>query len=142
MKKILDNQKGITLVEILAAVVIMGIVSVLIFNIQAESNKQYKDQLSENVQLRDVSYVLKVMTKEMRKTESNKITSSNINELTINTNTYTFDPMNNSININGQVFAKNIKNFTAKFLDNAWQIEIIDEDNLKVNTNIVVRGGS
>ncbi len=42
MKKIVNNQRGITLVEILAAVVIIGFLSILILNIQAESSDQYK----------------------------------------------------------------------------------------------------
>jgi prepilin-type N-terminal cleavage/methylation domain-containing protein len=137
--KIVTNEKGVTLVEILATIVITAIVATLIFNVQLSSSKQYDKQLNKNQQLNEVSYVLKVITKEMRKTTD--ISSINTG-IKIKNDEYKFDVNTNSIIKNHEPFATNIGEFMVEYKDNSWNIKIKNLDGKTVETKIVVRSGS
>lgn len=63
----LTNQKGLTLLEVLAAVTIISIIIVLLYGILFNSKEQYNSQTEKNEQLSDISYALKVITKDIRK---------------------------------------------------------------------------
>ncbi|KOO52330.1 prepilin-type N-terminal cleavage/methylation domain-containing protein [Viridibacillus arvi] len=139
MMKIVTNEKGVTLVEILATIVITAIVATLIFNVQLSSSKQYDKQLNKNQQLNEVSYVLKVITKEMRKTTD--ISSINTG-IKIKNDEYKFDVNTNSIIKNHEPFATNIGEFMVEYKDNSWNIKIKNLDGKTVETKIVVRSGS
>ncbi|MBK3493449.1 prepilin-type N-terminal cleavage/methylation domain-containing protein [Viridibacillus sp. YIM B01967] len=139
MRNIVHNEKGVTLVEILAAIVLTALVATLIFNVQASSYKQYDKQLDQNQQLNEVSYVLKVITKEMRKTTDITPISDGIKIKDIE---YRFDASTNSITKNTEPFATNIGNFHVKYVDNSWNIKIKNLDGKMVETKIVVRSGS
>ncbi|MGG0663666.1 type II secretion system protein [Viridibacillus arvi] len=139
MMKIVTNEKGVTLVEILATIVITAIVATLIFNVQLSSSKQYDKQLKKNQQLNEVSYVLKVITKEMRKTTD--ISSINTG-IKIKNDEYKFDVNTNSIIKNHEPFATNIGEFMVEYKDNSWNIKIKNLDGKTVETKIVVRSGS
>ena len=90
MKRIVIDQRGITLVEILAAVVIIGFLSILILNIQAKSSDQYNNQLSKNQQLNEISYVLKVITKDIRKSTNISYIDSTEEQITEDRKTILF----------------------------------------------------
>lgn len=139
MMKIVNNEKGVSLVEILAAIVITAIVITLIFNVQLSSSKQYDKQLNKNQQLNEVSYVLKVITKEMRKTTD----ISSINDgIKIKNDEYKFEVNTNSIIKNQKPFATNIGEFMVEYKDNSWNIKIKNLDGKTVETKIVVRSGN
>lgn len=139
MMKIVNNEKGVSLVEILAAIVITAIVITLIFNVQLSSSKQYDKQLNKNQQLNEVSYVLKVITKEMRK--STDISSIN-DGIKIKNDEYKFEVNTNSIIKNQEPFATNIGEFMVEYKDNSWNIKIKNLDGKTVETKIVVRSGN
>ncbi|MGE7918452.1 PulJ/GspJ family protein [Viridibacillus sp. NPDC093762] len=139
MKNIANNEKGITLVETLAVIVISALVATLIFNVQLSSSKQYDKQLNKNQQLNEVSYVLKVLTKEMRKTTD----ISSINDgIKIKNDEYKFEVNTNSIIKNQEPFATNIGEFMVEYKDNSWNIKIKNLDGKTVETKIVVRSGN
>lgn len=149
MKKIVNNQRGITLVEILAAVVIIGFLSILILNVQVESSDQYNKQLSKNQQLNEVSYVLKVITKELR--NANFITLNDEKQEPLSGNTvytgididgtqYQLDTSSKIITRNGNIFANNIEDFYVKENGNEISIRIISTNGKKIDTTITVRG--
>ena len=149
MKKIVNNQRGITLVEILAAVVIIGFLSILILNVQVESSDQYNKQLSKNQQLNEVSYVLKVITKELR--NANFITLNDEKQEPLRGNTvytgididgtqYQLDTSSKIITRNGNIFANNIEDFYVKENGNEISIRIISTNGKKIDTTITVRG--
>ncbi|MFF3101642.1 PulJ/GspJ family protein [Viridibacillus arvi] len=139
MMKIVTNENGVTLVEILATIVLSAIVATLIFNVQLSSSKQYDKQLNKNQQLNEVSYVLKVITKEMRK--STDISSIN-DGIKIKNDEYKFDVNTNSIIKNQEPFATNIGEFMVEYKDNSWNIKIKNLDGKTVETKIVVRSGN
>lgn len=63
------NEKGVTLVEILAVLVISSLIIVLIFSVFSTGRKQYDFQTDKAEQLDDVRLAAKVITKEIRQAE-------------------------------------------------------------------------
>ncbi|MCZ8542144.1 PilW family protein [Psychrobacillus psychrodurans] len=119
-----NNEKGITLVELLAAVVLASIVMLLVFSVLMSGTKQYKGQLEKNNQLTDISYALKMITKDIRKTKEPQIIS--VSEIELNGINYS--KVGNTITRNGDVIARNIEIFKVK--DN-YGTEHYDENNIK-----------
>lgn len=68
MRNITKNEKGLTLIELLATITILFIVSSLLYNIMLSGNKQNKEQVTESLQINDSAYILKQITKDIRKT--------------------------------------------------------------------------
>lgn len=65
--RFIKNNRGFTLVEVLAVILILSIVSTILFSILSSSKETNKKQLENNEQLSELSYVLKLITKDMRK---------------------------------------------------------------------------
>ncbi|AVK83319.1 hypothetical protein C3943_06940 [Lysinibacillus sp. B2A1] len=63
----IKQQQGLTLVEVLAVLVIFSIISVLLMNILGFSTSTYQKQLTKNKELQNTSIVLKLITKDFRK---------------------------------------------------------------------------
>lgn len=136
------NSKGLTLVEVLAVIVILSIVSTILMSILVSSNDTNKKQLTKNQQLDELSYVLKIITKDTRRTsEYNKPTFKTKDGST--QFTYLFDKTSNTITRNGEVIATNIKNFSINPESSIDFIEIEIENNNghKVTTQLVFRSG-
>ncbi|MGE7771655.1 type II secretion system protein [Viridibacillus arvi] len=136
-----NNEKGITLVETLAVIVITALIAILIFKLQLTSSEQYKRQVNQNQQLNEISYVLKVITKEMRKTTDINSTEDGIG-IKIKNAEYKFDENTKTINKNDEPFAINIKEFKVTYEENGWVIIIENLEEKIVTTKIVVRGGN
>lgn len=133
VKNYYQSQKGFTLVEILAAVVIASIVSILVFNVINKSYSQYNNQMNENYQLSDISFAFKIITKEIRKTESSHIKVINNGIQFNNSGTYfQLDEKSNTIfkynitNNQTEKIATKIKIFEVKQTTiNEWRIKIV-----------------
>ncbi|WP_427137106.1 PilW family protein [Psychrobacillus psychrodurans] len=119
-----NNEKGITLVELLAAVVLASIVMLLVISVLMSGTKQYKNQLEKNNQLTDISYALKMITKDIRKTENPRIISKSEIEL----NGINYSKVGNTITRNGDVIARDIEIF---FVDDGYETGKYDEKNIK-----------
>lgn len=65
--KKLRHENGLTLIEVLAAMVIGTIIALLLINALSFGLQQYKNQSIKSRELTDVTYVAKVITKEIRK---------------------------------------------------------------------------
>lgn len=120
----MNTEKGITLVELLAAVVLASIVMLLVFSVLMSGTKQYKNQLEKNNQLTDISYALKMITKDIRKTENPRIISKSEIEL----NGINYSKVGNTITRNGDVIARDIGIF---FVDDGYETGKYDEKNIK-----------
>lgn len=81
MKFSLKNERGMTLVEILAVTVITGIVAILVFSLIQSSTKQHIQQTKEAGNLSDITYALKVVTKDIRRSTNARVEEGNL-ELT------------------------------------------------------------
>lgn len=145
MKKIMKNETGISLVELLAVLVIGSIILLLISNVHLFGQKQYKNQSLKAGHLYDVTYAAKVITKEIRKAEKVKWDG---NTLTLTLNgapPVLIQKQNNSILKNGSPFVSGIEKFQL-ILDNRKLKIIIESINQngkkqKIETEIHAREG-
>lgn len=147
--KWLRNSKGLTLFEVLAVVVILAIVSMLSISIVTSATKQQIEQSTHNRDIKDLSFALKVITKDFRKSD-NLITNSDdttdppteLHTLLLGdeiVSTYRLE--NNQIirNANGsdEILAYKISKFTIS----GGAIEIISEEGQRATTDITQRRG-
>lgn len=117
LKKVIVQENGLTLVELLATVTIIFLVSIFVFNIIFSATHQNQTQTAESQQINDAAFVLKQITKDIRKTYSITIDSSNNNH-------YYFTDKNNNIlteylysangdlHRKGQILANNVRSFS------------------------------
>ncbi|QSB08369.1 prepilin-type N-terminal cleavage/methylation domain-containing protein [Lysinibacillus fusiformis] len=147
--KWLRNSKGLTLFEVLTVVVILAIVSMLSISIVTTATKQQLEQSTHNRDIKDLSFALKIITKDFRKSDDLKTepdeTTDPPTELHILrlgeeiVSTYRLE--NNQIirNSNGseEVIAYKISDFTIR----GGKIEIISEDGRTATTDITQRRG-
>ncbi|OBW53504.1 hypothetical protein A9986_15140 [Solibacillus silvestris] len=63
------SEFGMTLIEVLATLVIASIIAIFIFNFIKSSTDQNIQQTKETGDLFDISYALKVITKDIRRSE-------------------------------------------------------------------------
>ena len=118
MKKKISNNLGFTLVEVLAALVILSIVGLLIMQLLKSSTDTYSQEVTANEQLVDVSYILKLVTKDARRSSNFTISISNnlliFDNNGLNTAQYEFDASNKilyRIDSNKQTIANNVETF-------------------------------
>jgi len=148
MKKYLNNEKGLTLVEILAVIIIGSIILLLISNVHLFGQKQYKNQSEKTGYLYDVTYAAKVITKEIRKAEK-VVLKDNILTLTLNeANETIFELQNDAILKNTNPFVFGISKFViipAEDNERKLKLEIDSIEqvgkNESINTEIHLREG-
>lgn len=142
--KWLRNSKGLTLFEVLTVVVILAIVSMLSISIVTSATKQQLEQSTHNRDIKDISFALKVITKDFRKSDVLKTTDppTELHTLLLGeeiVSTYRLE--NNQIirnsNGNEEVIASGISIFTIR----GGTIVIISEDGQTVTTDITQRKG-
>ena len=147
--KWLRNSKGLTLFEVLTVVVILAIVSMLSISIVTSATKQQLEQSTHNRDIKDISFALKVITKDFRKSddldsEKDETTDppTELHTLLLGeeiVSTYRLE--NNQIirnsNGNEEVIASGISIFTIR----GGTIVIISEDGQTVTTDITQRRG-
>ncbi|SFQ47932.1 prepilin-type N-terminal cleavage/methylation domain-containing protein [Psychrobacillus psychrotolerans] len=138
MRKHWNTEKGITLVELVAALALASIVMLLVYSVLMTGTKQYKNQLEKNNQLTDISYVLKVITRDIRKTENPQLISNS--EINLNGNNYS--KSGDNITRNGVVIASSVERFDIKEDDGKWIIEIKSSEQKGIKkTEIYLRTG-
>ena len=70
----MKNEKGLTLVEILAAAMITSVVSILVFSILVNSLKTYERTLDQNALRSEADYIMSYLLKEIYATKNSQIT--------------------------------------------------------------------
>ena len=133
------NQKGLTLVEVMAVIAIMSVIFIIICSIQLTSKEQYTMQTEKNNQLTDLSYTLKVITKDMRK--SGEAPEINGNTYIIGSEIYVFNAATNSLKRNDTVLAQPITTFTIQPITSKKYKISITSTNESIDTEIVIRSG-
>lgn len=114
----MKNEKGFTLVEVLAIIVILAIVSAILFNLLTSSNKEYKSQVDDTTNLNELSFIMKEITRDFRKTkivdiQNNQVvfkTKENNQEKVIATYTKTDDTLSK----NGSPYQTKIRSFCVQ----------------------------
>lgn len=132
------NQTGLTLLEILAATVLLGLIISSVFGLLISGNKSFDRQSNENRQLNELSYVLKQITKDVRQSSTVQLST---NSITLDSATYSFDENTQSLIRSGQVLSSSIKSFQVTQNTNQLYIQITNKLGKTVQTTVVLRSG-
>lgn len=119
---VFKNEKGMTLIELLAALALMSIIIALIGSAHIFGQKQYRNQTEEINYQEQVRYVMATITKEIRSTEADQVSVISDNEITIGANNYELVQPN--FYENSTVLSDHISNF------------ILDEEDGKIEISI------
>lgn len=138
------NEKGLTLVEVLAVIVISTMILTFMYMLLSQGMSQFTQKSQVNAELQDAAYALKVITEDLRRTPLNGggINTIVINESTLhaNNNTYSYNGSNQEIELNNKPFVTNIKEFSVSVTATTGvdiTIETIHEK--KYSTIIILR---
>lgn len=145
MKKFLKDEKGLTLIEMLAVIVVGTIFMIIITNIHLLVQKQYNEQSRDASGLFDVTLAAKEITKEIRKNPGNiEIPNEHTIIFTYPDNTkvkYKFFPKENLLKKNGVSFVADISDVYIALEGQkvTLKIESKVETDKNINTEIIIR---
>lgn len=106
MSRFIRNEKGVTLIELLAVLIISSLIMSLIIGAVINSQRTYISQTNAAEQLAEIRYAVKVITKEVRKAERIKVEE---NKLTIDHDTrLVIKQQNGEVRQNSSVLATRI----------------------------------
>lgn len=108
MKKLIHNERGVTLIEVLGAMVVLSIVMVLIANIQIFGQKQFVNQTEQVSHEADVRLAMNILTKEIRSASSISVTNN-----TIQTDTGKIELKGSTMQKGSKIIGENIASFSA-----------------------------
>lgn len=108
MKKLIHNERGVTLIEVLGAMVVLSIVMVLIANVQIFGQKQFVNQTEQVSHEADVRLAMNILTKEIRSASSISVTNN-----TIQTDTGKIELKGNTLQKGSKIIGENIASFSA-----------------------------
>ncbi|WP_453994653.1 prepilin-type N-terminal cleavage/methylation domain-containing protein [Bacillus nitroreducens] len=134
------NNKGITLIELLAVLALLSMVLLLATSVHLFGQKQMSNQTSQIENQANVRLAINILTKEIRKANRTEVSN---NVLTINnTDTYTLEK--NEITKNGVAIISSIKDLKISKDGNKIKIDVTsipDKNNQEVglSTEIFIR---
>lgn len=140
----MSNQKGITLVELLAAITLLSLVSVLVMSIIIQSQNTYKRNQLTNITTTEMSLLINTMTRDIRQhpqqvaVASNVLTISPPNEDPI---VYRFDSAQDELKRNNQVVISNVHDFTIAIEEGIMKLELEDSNEKEWTSTIAIRTG-
>lgn len=143
MKEYFKNYIGFTLVETLAAIVIISIVMILVFSTLNSSVEQNKEQTAEAFQINDAAYTLKQITKDIRKTyridphKNPYLFMDENNNLLFN---YTYDSETKKLFRDNVIIVNNIQDFNMSWNEQTVSI-YFNLNNQDYTTTIAFRKG-
>lgn len=143
MKEYFKNYMGFTLIETLAAIVILSIVMLLVFSTLNSSVEQNKEQTAEAFQINDAAYTLKQITKDIRKTyridphKNPYLFMDENNNLLFN---YTYDSETKKLFRDNVIIVNNIEDFNMSWNEQTVSI-YFNLNNQDYTTTIAFRKG-
>ncbi|WP_107942333.1 prepilin-type N-terminal cleavage/methylation domain-containing protein [Metasolibacillus fluoroglycofenilyticus] len=148
--RLLRNSKGFTLFEVLAVIVILAIVSMLSISLVTSATKQQIEQGTHNRDIKELSYALKMITKDFRRSEDFIIDDTTTPETILykftllnNTEIATYKLENNQIirssSIGQEIVALNVDSFD---ISSTGSIIIKSEDGQTATAEITIRRGT
>lgn len=123
LKKLLYSETGITLVELLAALAILGIIIALAGSIHIFGQKQFRSQSKSADQANDMSHAMTKISADLRRYSSDQIDVEN-NVITILSSGATYKEVNNKLMHNDSVLIDYVSEFTAGKTDDNQGINI------------------
>ena len=143
MKK-LRSESGITLVELLAALVIGSIIIILTISLFMAFHKQYGKQSDEIRDLMNVSTAAQAITKDIRSAIDIDVNTAE-KSITINKpdETITYKLVDGHLEKNNQIYLYDIDEFFVKLIEESQTVnlKIHGSANQKVETSIAIRKG-
>jgi len=143
------NERGVTLLEVLAVTVIATLVSLVVMSILMNSKTTSDKQMESTIQLSDTTYILKVVTKDTRKsTEIHKKPLDEYTEYTLINNqnnrkyTYVYHQKDQTITRNDEMIAANVLDFNIEDKRSHVIIDITTPNSKPFSSTIYFRGGS
>ena len=139
----MKNEKGLTLIEVIAYIAILSIVLILSFSIMSNSKAEHEEQYNNIQLLTKNSYVMKQITSDIRESidlesSSNQIIMQKKNSIeTI----YRYDEDIFTLYRNDQPIANNLKSFLIKANTNqkSVSIQLTNLRDEQLNTTIYLR---
>lgn len=137
----MKNEKGLTLIEVMAYITISSIILTLTFSIMSNSNAEHEEQYKNTQELAQNSYVMKQITSDVRESinlnsSSNLVTMQKKNSITT---TYSYDPSTFTLFRNNQPIANNLKSFLINANSNSVSIRLTNLRDEQLNTTIYLR---
>lgn len=143
MKKWMLNDRGISLVELLAVLAIGSIILSLVIGIMVNAQKTYSQQTHSAEQLTELRYAIKVITKEVRSAEKMTIAE---NRLVVQSGgRIVFKLRNGQLWQDGSVLAERISGLNFEMEDRVLAISMETDGTTgkkqEVNVQIYLREG-
>jgi prepilin-type N-terminal cleavage/methylation domain-containing protein len=140
MKAAIRNENGMTLVELLAVLALLSMVTLLISNTHIFGQKQFSSQSEQIQHESNVRYTMNVITKEIRTSPQSISVANN----TIKISNVVFKLQNTTLYKNDTVLEEGIEEFTVKKSGNEIMITIKSEPNqfektASLSTNLYIR---
>lgn len=140
----MNNEKGLTLVEILAFISLAAIISILAYNLLSSTNAEGAAQTKENRELQTVTYALKVVTKDVRQSISaikvNDEQFTLVNALNVSDNVdYVYNESLKTLSRNSQIIAVNVELFEVIHTPVSITLKITNSKNESVETTLYYR---
>ncbi|KAB8137491.1 prepilin-type N-terminal cleavage/methylation domain-containing protein [Gracilibacillus oryzae] len=128
------SEKGITLVELLAALALMSVIIALISSVHLFGQKQYRDQTAEISNYNEVRTVIALITSELRSTSADLIKVED-NTLKIDEDLYSLSSTH--LNKNGQTISSQISEFSIKKTGTEVDISVTSTEDNNGNTQSI-----
>lgn len=135
MTRKVRNEKGMTLVELLAVFVISGMVVLLIIAIYLYVQNQFQQQSEQSHQLTDVTIAMKEITKDIR---SREILEWDEARLTF-TDGKTYELHQDVLFRNDAPYIYKVDRFVIEMIEDELSIEIISLNGQEISTTLIVR---
>ena len=143
MKKGVLNDRGISLVELLAVLAIGSIILSLVIGVMVNGQKTYSQQTHSAEQLTELRYAIKVITKEVRSAEKMNITEDGL--VVQSGGRVVFELRNGQLWQDDSVLAKRISELQLEVKDRVLAISMETDGTTgkkqEVNVQIYVREG-
>jgi prepilin-type N-terminal cleavage/methylation domain-containing protein len=123
------NQKGVTLIELLAAIALLSVVLLVANSIHLFGQKQMSDQTAEIQNQSNVRLAMDIITKRIRKASTISVDNNGVLTLD-NTDVYKLD--NNNLTQNSQPIINNLQKFDIQY--DGSKITVIIADLPNTNT--------
>lgn len=139
----MKNERGLTLIEVLASIILLSIVSAIVFQLVINTQHEHVKQVQANQLIQSNTYILKIITKDARTAKQIQQIDHHTVQLTkpsAETITYQFDAATNTLLRNGQPLAK-LKAFTMQISNQSLQVSMLNRNNESLATKLYLRGG-
>ncbi|MFP3324077.1 prepilin-type N-terminal cleavage/methylation domain-containing protein [Planococcus sp. SIMBA_160] len=143
MKKWIFNDRGITLVELLAVLAVGSIILSLVIGIMVNGQRTYSQQTHSADQLTELRYAIKVITKEVRSAEKMTIVEDRL--VVQSSGRIVFELRNDQLWQDGSVLAERISELKFEVEDRILAISMETDGTVgkkqEVNVQIYLREG-